>query len=81
MNSYFRRSIPISRGLFVRTKTSTSSSANIPSALYANVWKKSNILYITYVVVGCVILEGVYGGVTSSIWNSYNKGVSKITQR
>ena len=75
MSSFIRRTPFVRKSLLTRLKTSTSSGANIPSSLYANVWKKSNILYITYVVVGCVILEGVYGGVTSSIWNTYNKGV------
>lgn len=37
-------------------------------------WKKSNILYLTYIVVGCVVLEVVYGSVTDSIWESNNKG-------
>eukprot|EP00596_Hydrurales_sp_CCMP1899_P003349 CAMPEP_0119042240 /NCGR_PEP_ID=MMETSP1177-20130426/14477_1 /TAXON_ID=2985 /ORGANISM="Ochromonas sp, Strain CCMP1899" /LENGTH=89 /DNA_ID=CAMNT_0007008879 /DNA_START=149 /DNA_END=418 /DNA_ORIENTATION=+ len=46
----------------------------IPLQLYQNVWKKSNILYITYIVVGCVVIEVVYGGITSSIWDTYNQG-------
>ena len=37
-------------------------------------WKKSNILYLTDIVVGCVVLEVVYGSVTDSIWESSNKG-------
>ena len=48
---------------------------NVASELYNKVWKKSTSLYVTYIVVGCVVLEGVYGTVTSSIWDSANKGV------
>jgi len=31
-------------------------------------------MYITYVVVGCVVVEAVYGGITNSIWESSNRG-------
>jgi hypothetical protein len=39
------------------------------------VWKKSNTLYLTYIVAGCVILEGVYGSFIGFMWDSYNSGV------
>ena len=52
--------------------------ARIPIAFYENVWKKSNILYITYIVVGCVIIEVVYGSVTTAVWDSYNQGVCAL---
>ena len=47
----------------------------IPIAFYENVWKKSNILYVTYLVVGCVVIEVVYGSVTTAVWDNYNQGV------
>ena len=53
-----------------------SSVGGIPQALYNNVWRKSNIMYITYIVAGCVVIEVVYGSVTTSIWETRNKGVS-----
>ena len=51
------------------------NQSSIPTVLYNNVWKKSNVMYITYVVVGCVVLEGIYGTVTNKIWDSCNQGV------
>ena len=52
--------------------------AKIPIAFYQNVWKKSNIMYITYIVIGCVLIEVVYGSVTTAVWDSYNQGVCTI---
>lgn len=48
---------------------------SIASTLSKNVWKKSNTLYLTYIVAGCVILEGVYGSFIGFMWDSYNSGV------
>ena len=57
----------------------SSSSAKmvdaIPQQLYKSVWRKSNIMYITYIVAGCVVIEIVYGGITNRIWESKNSGV------
>jgi len=69
-----------SRGLFKRAAPAFNQNgrkqfSSIPQTLYNNVWGKSNIAYITYIVVGCVAIEFVYGGVTTSIWESANKGV------
>ena len=50
--------------------------SSLPSTLYKNVWRKSNILYITYVAAGCVVIEVIYGNLTNFIWESYNYGVS-----
>ena len=57
-------------------KRSMSSNpfGSVPQSLYRGVWRKSNIMYITYVVVGCVAIEVVYGSVTTSIWNNANQG-------
>lgn len=52
------------------------SSNSIPHQLYQNVWKKSNVFYITYIVAGCVIGEAIYGSVTNFIWDSVNYGVT-----
>ena len=62
----------------ISSKFSSKSDLNftrIPIAFYENVWKKSNILYITYIVVGCVLIEVVYGSVTTAVWDGYNQGV------
>lgn len=56
----------------------TVSAANIPKQLYEKVWQKSNIAYITYIVVGCIVLEFVYGSATGFIWDTYNQGVRII---
>mmetsp|Transcript_120612 Transcript_120612/g.341048 ORF Transcript_120612/g.341048 Transcript_120612/m.341048 type:complete len:99 (+) Transcript_120612:19-315(+) len=50
------------------------NNSGIPNTLYNSVWRKSNIMYITYIVAGCVILEGVYGSVTNFVWDTYNSG-------
>ena len=65
----------------VSSKFSSNSEMNfakIPIAFYQNVWKKSNIMYITYIVIGCVLIEVVYGSVTTAVWDSYNQGVCTI---
>ena len=54
---------------------STGGDMGVPQALYKNVWRKSNIMYITYIVAGCVAIEAVYGGVTNAVWDGYNRGV------
>lgn len=64
----------------ISSKFSSKSDLNftrIPIAFYENVWKKSNILYITYIVVGCVLIEVVYGSVTTAVWDGYNQGVCR----
>jgi hypothetical protein len=54
---------------------SSSPIGAVPQALYKNVWRKSNIMYITYIVAGCVAIEAVYGGITNAVWDGYNRGV------
>jgi Ubiquinol-cytochrome C reductase, UQCRX/QCR9 like len=49
---------------------------SVYTGLYNSVWRKSNMLYITYIVAGCVVLEGVYGFATDAIWETVNRGVS-----
>ena len=55
-------------------RSASSAAAGVPQQLYQNVWRKSNILYVTYIVAGCVVLEVFYGGITNGIWDAANKG-------
>lgn len=36
------------------------------------------MLYITYIVIGCVAFEAIYGSLTNFVWDSYNYGVSRM---
>mmetsp|Transcript_28480 Transcript_28480/g.39222 ORF Transcript_28480/g.39222 Transcript_28480/m.39222 type:complete len:91 (-) Transcript_28480:938-1210(-) len=64
------RSISLRSGILQQPR----NFSGVPSQLYQNIWRKSNVFYILYVVAGCVVLEGVYGTVTSSLWESVNYG-------
>jgi hypothetical protein len=66
------------RAVPVKKVAAQRNVAGLSEALYNNLWKKSNISYITYIVTGCVVLEAVYGKVTNFIWESYNYGVSLL---
>lgn len=65
------RSAPAAR---MGMRSASSAAAGVPQQLYQNVWRKSNILYVTYIVAGCVVLEVFYGGITNGIWDAANKG-------
>ena len=39
-------------------------------------WGKSSAVYFTYIVVGAVTFEVVYGAATDSLWEYFNRGVS-----
>ena len=68
-----RKSLPqVGRAAF--RQQNAKMSGGLPHALYNNVWKKSNVSYLTYIVVGCVVVEAVYGSVTNYIWDTYNYG-------
>jgi hypothetical protein len=56
-------------------KRAMASKSSVATTLYQNVWQKSTIMYITYIVVGCVAIEVVYGGVSNKIWEMSNEGV------
>lgn len=58
----------------MQRRSMSTPGAGIGQALYQNVWKKSTISYITYIVVGCVAIEAVFGNVSQSIWDNANKG-------
>ncbi|KAJ1390083.1 hypothetical protein B484DRAFT_409113 [Ochromonadaceae sp. CCMP2298] len=70
----FARSLGATLRRQAPAQASRRSNSSIPSTLYNNVWRKSNVLYITYIVAGCVVIEGIYGSFTSMIWDSYNSG-------
>jgi hypothetical protein len=61
-----------------RTFVQPAKKMSISKKLYENVWGKSTIFYISYVLAGAVVLEAVYGGVTNYIWESVNYGVRKF---
>jgi hypothetical protein len=56
-----------------------STGGGLPGALDKYVWRKSTISYITYIVVGCVAIEAVFGNVSQSIWDNANSGVSVVS--
>ena len=60
------RSANVSR---TSVRRASSAARGVPIQLYQNVWRKSNILYVTYIVAGCVALEILYGGITNGIWD------------
>lgn len=64
----------VQKQAFAQLKSRNASS--LPTTLYQNVWRKSNVLYITYVATGCLVLGSVYGSVVSFIWEANNRGVS-----
>lgn len=73
----------LGRSVFTRASTqavnqvrSNSSYNGIPKMLMQNVWRKSTGLYVTYIVAGCVVVETIYGGLTRTVWNLTNRGVS-----
>ena len=51
-----------------------STGGPLPQMLDKMVWKKSTISYITYIVVGCVAIEAIFGNVSQNIWDNANKG-------
>lgn len=69
VSAQLQRTLPVAR-------VHARQSSTVARFLYNNVWRKSNAMYITYILAGCVALEFVYGGVTDYLWNSANKGVS-----
>ena len=50
-------------------------ASSLPTFLYNNVWRKSNVFYVTYIFAGCVLLELVYGSLTNIVWETANRGV------
>jgi hypothetical protein len=59
----------------VISRVGVRSASSLPTMLSRNVWRKSNVLYITYIAAGCVVLGSVYGGFFNTVWESNNRGV------
>mmetsp|Transcript_4684 Transcript_4684/g.9944 ORF Transcript_4684/g.9944 Transcript_4684/m.9944 type:complete len:124 (+) Transcript_4684:58-429(+) len=60
----------------VRSK-STASGPGIPPAVLSNwynIFGKSNVAYITWIVAGILVAEGITGGLTDILWSSANRG-------
>lgn len=55
-------------------RRSMSTGGPLPNMLDKYVWRKSTISYITYIVVGCVAIEAIFGNVSQNIWDSANQG-------
>lgn len=63
-----------SAGSFRRcASTKASSEQTIFQTLYKTAFR-SNASYVTYVVVGAIAFEAVYGTVTDIIWEQANRG-------
>ena len=67
----------IIRNIAPKFGTQLRTASSLPSFLYNNVWRKSSVVYITYVLTGVVVIESVYGSVTDWIWDKANEGVRK----
>jgi len=65
-----------SRTIFPKMYSSVRKMSSLPHELQKNLWKKSNIAYISYVVIAALAVEVVYGAATNFVWESYNHGVS-----
>jgi hypothetical protein len=53
--------------------SSSSSSSGVASFLGKTIFR-GNLTYVTYILGGCIILEGIYGTVLDGFWNSVNHG-------
>ena len=42
----------VSSKMINRSMASTNPSSGLPQSLYNNLWRKSNVLYLTYIVAG-----------------------------
>ena len=60
-------------GVFSAAKRQNATATG--NFLMNNVWLKSTPLYLTYIFVGAIAVEVVYGQVTTAFWESINKGV------
>lgn len=56
------------------SKVATRNASSFPESLQKNVWRKSNVMYITYIASGCLVLGAIYGGAVDFIWNANNRG-------
>lgn len=60
----------------INVPASRSITNGVAKSIQKNLWGKSNIAYMTYIIVGSVVLEAVYGNLTTALWESSNEGVS-----
>ena len=60
---------------FATAAAGTRSASSFAGAVYKNVFKR-NPIYISYIIVGAIVVENVYVGATDALWNSWNAGVS-----
>ena len=59
------------------TKSSSSRGGLVPASIlksWYNIFGKSTIGYITWIVAGIIAAEAVTGAVTDGVWNSVNHG-------
>lgn len=67
------RTLPV-----IRKAVQTRQMAGIPQFLQQNVWKKSMVNYLAYVMAGLIVVECTYGATTNFLWESINHGVSRL---
>lgn len=63
-----------SAGSRAASAASSPGASSIGGLAYNLVFRR-NVTYVSYVLVGAIVLEGVYGTVTDGLWSSMNKGV------
>ncbi len=51
-----------------------TAGTNIASFLQKNVWGKSNVAYVAYVLVGAIVCQEIFVNVTDSVWEYSNQG-------
>jgi hypothetical protein len=54
------RSSRASSKVMINRSMASNPSAGIPQALYNNLWRKSNVFYLTYIVAGKTITIVIY---------------------
>ena len=69
----FRQQQQQAQSLFRRSASTSAREASGFQSLY-NVFFRTNSAYVTYVVVGAIAFEVVYGKVTDFVWEQSNRG-------
>ena len=61
--------------ILARTAVKSAARRTLSTSSWQqSVWGKSNVRYVSFVVLGAVTIESVYGTVTNGIWESSNQG-------
>ena len=47
---------------------------DVSKFLYHKVWRKSNIIYVTYVIAGAMVFEVLFGSTVEGLWKMSNRG-------